>query len=295
MNETFRCGRIALVGRPNVGKSSLLNRLVGANLSIASAKPQTTRDNVIGVLTSAHCQYIFVDTPGRQCRGDNLLNRWMSKRATEASRDCDLAVLVIASPHLDPADIDCAATLPAATPVMLAINKIDQLRDKARLLPLIERARQLRDFAAVVPISARRGQGCPELLGVIREYLPIGEAIFAADQLSDRPERFCAAEFLREQLFRQLGDELPYGAAVVIDAFEEEGDLRRIAATVVVDKEQHKAMVVGAGGARLKSISTKARIEMERFFGAKVFLKVWVKARPGWSNSAAMLRDLVYR
>ena len=292
--SAFRCGRIAIAGKPNVGKSSLLNRLVGAKLNIATPRPQTTRDNVLGLLTQDDCQYIFIDSPGYEQQQGGRLAQWMRRRAQEAWDGADLALLVVDCQRSNAEDAAIARRIPPALPLWLLLNKVDRLRDKQRLLPLIAELREWREFAGVHPVSARTGLGLPQLLRELRPRLPEQAAFYPEDDLTDRSERFLAAELLREQLFKQLGDELPYGLAVVIDEFVEEAAGRRISASIVVSKANHKPIVIGAGGAKLKAIGTKARLDMQRLFGTPVFLTTWVKVRPGWQDNESMLRDLVY-
>lgn len=292
--SAFRSGRIALVGRPNTGKSSLLNRLLGQKLAIVSPREQTTRHLLTGILNTADCQYAFVDSPGFQTRHRNLLNRSLNRRAGEAARDVDLVAFVVEALRFDAADRAALARVPAGRPAVAVVNKIDLVRPAARLLPFLERLARERDFAAIVPVSAATGRNLPELLRVLRELLPEGPALYPAEQLTDRDERFFAAELLREKLFRLLGEELPYRCEAVVDSFREEGKLRRIEATLWVERASHKPIVLGARGAMLKRISTEARKDMESLFGGKVFLRVWVKVRRGWTEDARTLRELGY-
>jgi GTPase len=287
---SFRCGSIAIIGRPNVGKSSLLNALVGAKLSITSRRPQTTRYELRGILTDSTSQLIFVDTPGFQTQHGGILNRSLNKAVSRALAGVDVAMPVIEAGRLTPEDRTALALLPAALPMVLVVNKIDLLDDQKELLPKL--ASLAADFpnAEIVPVSAKNRRNLVELLATLRKHLPEQPAIFGADEMTDRDERFLAAELIREKLFRTLGQELPYSAGVVIDTFKEEGRLRRIQATIVVAKDNHKAMVVGKGGEKLKSIATSARIDMEKLFGGKVFLEVWVKVNAGWIDDPAGLR-----
>ena len=291
---THRCGTIGIAGRPNTGKSSLLNRLVGEKLSIVSAKPQTTRHLVTGILTRDDCQYVFVDSPGQQMRSRSHLHRALNRRGTEAARDSDVALLVVEALRFGPEDRAVAERIPAEQTVIAVANKIDLVKSRTQLIPFLERLSQLRDFHAVVPVSAHTGKNIPELLKVLRAALPEAPAAYPADQLTDRDERFFAAELLREKLFMEMGEELPYRCEVVIESFKEEGRLRRIEATILVERESQKAMVVGAGGARLKRMGTAARKDMERMFGGKVYLGTWVKVRRAWTDDARVLRQLGY-
>jgi GTP-binding protein Era len=291
---THRCGTIGLTGRPNTGKSSLLNRLVGEKLSIVSAKPQTTRHLVTGILTRPDCQYIFVDAPGQQAAAKNTLHRRLNRRATEAARDADVALLVVEALRFGEEDALALERIPAEQRIVVAVNKIDTLKNPALLIPYLDRLSKSREFAAMVPMSAKTGKNIPALLEALREALPEGEAIYPPDQLTDRDERFFAAELLREKIFAEMGAELPYRCEVVIDSFKEEGRLRRIEATILVERESQKPIVLGAGGARLKKMATAARKDMEKMFGGKVYLGTWVKVRKSWTDDARILRQLGY-
>lgn len=290
----FRCGSVAFAGRPNAGKSSLLNALLGEKLAIVSAKAQTTRHLLTGVLTTPDCQYLLVDLPGYQTRHPGLLNRALNRRAIEGTRDCDTVAFVIEALRYGSEDRTVLARIPREARIVVAVNKIDLVRDRAELLPFLQRLAQERDFAALVPVSARSGENLPELLRMLREGLPLGPAAYPVDQLTDRSERFFAAEILREKLFRRLGEELPYRCDVALESFKEEGKLRRIEATIWVERESHKPIVIGAAGATLKRIATDARREMETRFGGKVALGVWVKVKRGWTTDARALRQLGY-
>jgi len=296
-----RCGTIALAGRPNAGKSSLLNRLVGQKIAIVSPKAQTTRHPVAGVLTEGDCQFVFLDLPGYQTRHVNGLNRSLNRRASEGARDCDVTVLVLEAGRYGAADREVLERIPAEQRVVAAINKIDLLEDSAEVLPLLERLQKERSFAALVPVSARTGKNVPELLKVLREQLPEGPFAYPADQLTDRDERFFAAEIVREKLFLLLGQDLPYRCEVTVDSFKEEGrrpkesSFRRIEATVWVERDSQKPIVLGAGGSLLKRIGTAARRDMERLFGGKVYLGLWVKVRRDWTSDPRLLRQLGYQ
>ncbi|MBL8383897.1 MAG: GTPase Era [Burkholderiales bacterium] len=290
-----RAGYVAIVGRPNVGKSTLLNALVGTKISITSRKAQTTRHRILGVRTDAGVQFVFLDTPGFQNRHRNALNRAMNKSVGEVVGASDVAVLVIEAAGWRDADAAVLALLPAGVPIVLAINKVDAVRDTARLMELGARMGALDRFAAIVPVSARSGKGMDGLLAEIARRLPEAPPMYDADMLTDRPERFLAAEIVREKVFRLAGDEIPYGCEVVIDRFEEEGSLRRILATILVDRQGHKAILLGTGGERMKRIASEARLDMEKLFGGRVYLEVWVKVKSGWADNAAMLKTLGYR
>jgi GTP-binding protein Era len=293
-HPAFRAGYVAIVGRPNAGKSTLLNRLIGQKISIVSSKAQTTRHRVTGILTTETAQFVFVDTPGFQTKHRNALNRAMNRSVTQALAGVDLVFFVIEAGRFSDEDRKALAVVPEAAKVVLVINKIDQLSDKRSLLPFIDQVRNVREFAEIVPLSAERGHNCDTLVAAATPLLPVGELIYAEDEITDRNERFLAAEFLREKLFRLLGDELPYGLAVEIEKFETEGNLRRIYAAVIVDKSAHKGIVIGRGGEKLKRVSSEARAEMERLFGGKVFLEVWVKVKSGWTDDERALKSLGY-
>ncbi|GHU44533.1 GTPase Era [Betaproteobacteria bacterium] len=287
-------GYIAIVGRPNVGKSTLLNRLVGEKISIVSRKAQTTRHRIMGILTRPHAQYVFVDTPGFQTRFSNALNRAMNRGVTQTLSDVDVVFFVIEAGRFDSRDEAVLRLIPAETPMILVVNKTDQVKDKAGLLPFLAQVAQKRDFAAVVPVSASKGKQTDDLLKAARDYLPHEELLFPEDELTDKNERFLASEYIREKLFRLLGDELPYAITVEIEKFEMAGKLRRIYAAVVVDKESHKAMVIGKGGDTLKRVASEARQDMERLFDGKVYLEIWVKVKSGWADDERLLKSLGY-
>jgi GTP-binding protein Era len=298
--SSHRCGTIGIAGRPNTGKSSLLNRLVGEKLSIVSTKPQTTRHLVTGILTRPDCQYVFVDAPGQQTQAKSTLHRRLNRRATEAARDADVALFVVEAPRFGPEDRSVLERIPPAQRVIAAVNKIDLVKSTALLIPFLDRLAKTRNFEAIVPVSAKTGRNIPELLRVLREALPEAPAAYPPEQLTDRDERFFAAELLREKLFAELGEELPYRCEVVVDSFREEGEgrrgprLRRIEATILVERESQKPIVLGAGGERLKRMATAARKDMEKLFGGKVYLGTWVKVRRAWTDDARVLRQLGY-
>jgi GTP-binding protein Era len=287
-----RAGAAAIVGRPNVGKSTLLNQLVGAKVSITSARPQTTRQRITGIVTRRDAQVVFVDTPGYQTAHDSALNRAMNRSVAASLHDVDAIVWVVEALRYDERDETVARLLPPGARVILAINKSDTVKDKAQLLPYIEKLSARRSFEALVPISAAKGTHVDGLLDAIVALMPEGAPLHDEDELTTINERVLAAELLREKLFQQLGDELPYAAAVEISRFKQEGSLRRIEATILVDKEGQKGIVIGAGGAKLKAIATRARRDMERLFGGKVFLEVWVKVRRGWAENEGTLKRM---
>ena len=292
--SVHRSGYVAIVGRPNVGKSTLLNRLVGTNVSITSRRPQTTRHRITGIVSEPDVQLVLVDTPGFQTAHGGALNKLMNRVVTDSMQGVDAVLFVVESGRFGADDRKMLSLLPQEIPVVLVINKIDRTKDKSRLLPFIARVSTAFDFAQVVPVSAAKGTQVGRLLDAVKPYLPEGPAQYGEDEVTDRPERFLAAELLREKLFRLLGEELPYAATVVVEKFETETGLRRIHAAIVVDKPNHKAMVIGKGGAKLKNIATQARVDMEKLFGGKVFLEVWVKVKGGWADSLKALKNLGY-
>jgi GTP-binding protein Era len=293
MSTDFRTGFIAIVGRPNVGKSTLLNALVGQKVSITSKKPQTTRHRITGIHTEAAAQFIFVDTPGFQMEHKNALNRAMNKSVTDTLSSVDVVLFVIEATRFDERDVRVMKLLPTSRPVILVINKIDLLEVKAELLPFIERMAKEFPFAEIVPIAAEAGH-IEALPKAIQPYLPVGPAMYDADDFTDRNERFLAAEIIREKIFRLLGEEVPYAASVMIEQFTQEGNLRRIHASVIVDKPGQKAILIGKGGEKMKAISTQARKDMETLFGSKVYLEVWVKIKSGWADDERALKSLGY-
>jgi GTP-binding protein Era len=298
--SAFRCGTVAIAGRPNTGKSSLLNQLVGEKIAIVSPRAQTTRRTLSGILTTPECQYVFVDLPGYQTKHVNVLNRALNRQATDGARDCDVVVFVVEALRLSAEDREVLARIPEEQKVVAAVNKLDLVKNRLELLPFIERLERERRFEAIVPVSARSGKNLPELLKVVAALLPEGPAAYPADQLTDKDERFFAAEILREKLFQLLGEELPYRCDVALESFKEEGQgrrgpsLRRIEATIWVERDSQKAIVIGKGGALLKRIASAARKDMERLFDGKVYLGVWVKVKRDWTGDARLLRQLGY-
>ncbi len=292
--KPIRSGYLAIVGRPNVGKSTLLNHLVGEKISIVSRKAQTTRHRITGIVTNADAQYVFVDTPGFQTKFANALNRAMNRGVTQTLNDVDVVLFVIEAGRFDAKDRAVLKLLPQDRPVILVVNKTDRLKDRAALLPFLASVAAERDFAAVVPISAVKGRQTGDLLAEARKHLPHEGLLFDEDEITDKSERFLAAEYIREKLFRLLGDELPYATTVEIEKFEVEGNLRRIYAAIVVDRDGHKAIVIGKGGESLKRIASEARQDMERLFDGKVYLEVWVKVKSGWTDDERLLKSLGY-
>ena len=293
-NGAFRCGLVAIVGRPNVGKSTLVNRLVGARVTITSRKAQTTRHRVTGIVTLPHAQFVFVDTPGFQTKHRSRLNDRMNRTVSQSIADVDAAILVVEAGRTTTADHAVIRLLPAGTPSLAAANKLDRLKNRDALLPQMAEIAALRDFAAIVPVSAESGEGVGSLLAATAEVLPVGEPLYDTDAVTDRDERFLASEFVREKIFRLLGEEVPYATAVTIDRFVHEGAIRRIHATVYVDRDNQRGILLGAGGAQMKAIASAARADMELLFGGPVFLDVHVRVKRGWADNDALLTRLGY-
>ena len=289
-----RCGYVAIVGKPNVGKSTLLNALVGQKVSITSRKAQTTRHRITGMRTVGPTQFIFVDTPGFQTRHGNALNRALNKTVLGAVNDVDLILFVVEAGHFNLADAKVLSLLPANVPAMLVANKFDLVHRRGDLAPWLRSMQERHPFAEFVPMSAKAPKDIERLFGICEKYLPQQPWMHDPDDLTDRSERFMASEMVREKLFRLTGDELPYTSTVIIDKFEEEGTLKRIAATIVVEREGHKGMVIGEGGEKLKRIGTEARQELEKLWDCKVFLELWVKVRSGWADDDARVRSFGY-
>ncbi len=294
MTTNFRCGTVAIVGRPNVGKSTLLNHILGLKLAITSRKAQTTRHRLLGIHTTDDTQYLFVDTPGFQQKHLNALNKSLNRTVTQVLTEVDVVLFVIEPMKLGEADEKVLQLLPKDTPVILVVNKSDLMGDKNNLLPLIQDFDTLHPFVSIVPVSAKKNLHLEDLLAAARAHLPEQEAIYDADELTDKNERFLAAEMIREKIFRLLGDEIPYSIAVEIESFEMDKKLRRISAAIIVDKDSQKPMLIGKKGVKLKQISTEARQDMEKLFGGKVFLETWVKVKGGWADNARALKSLGY-
>ncbi len=294
MTTNFRCGTVAIVGRPNVGKSTLLNHILGLKLAITSRKAQTTRHRLLGIHTTEDTQYLFVDTPGFQQKHLNALNKSLNRTVTQVLTEVDVVLFVIEPMKLGEADERVLQLLPKDKPVILVVNKADLMGDKNNLLPLIQDFDLLHPFVSIVPVSAKKSLHLDDLLEAARAHLPEQEAIYDEDELTDKNERFLAAEMIREKIFRLLGDEIPYSIAVEIEQFEMDKKLRRISAAIIVDKESQKPMLIGKGGVKLKQISTEARQDMEKLFGGKVFLETWVKVKGGWADNARALKSLGY-
>lgn len=294
MMAEYRSGLIAIVGRPNVGKSTLLNRLVGQKISITSRKAQTTRHRVTGIHTTEEAQFVFIDTPGFQTRHAGALNKSMNKRVRETLGDVDVVMMLVEAGRLTPEDKQVMQLLPDNRPVLLVVNKIDYAKDRGELMAFVQQVSTERSFTEIIPVSAKQGKNLDELLKTIQTHLPEGAPMYGEDDVTDQTERQLAAELIREKVFRLCGDEIPYAVAVSIEKFEEIGTLRRIFATIMVDRDGHKAIVIGKGGEKLKEISTQARLDMERAFEGKVYLEVWVKVKGGWADDIRMLRSLGY-
>ncbi len=288
----FRCGMIAIVGRPNVGKSTLMNALVGQKVSITSRKAQTTRHRITGIKTTDDAQYIFVDTPGFQTRHSGALNRSLNRAVMSTLTSVDAILFVIEAGRFGPDDQKVLDLIPPNVPTLLIANKLDRVSDKETLFPFMQQMSALREFREIVPLSAKNPDDIKRLLDVLKPYLPEAEPIYGEDDLTDRSKRFLAAEILREKVFRWTGDELPYRSTVLID--KTEGRLRRIFATILVDRDGHKAMIIGKKSKKLKQISTEARLDMEKLFGGPVYLETFVKVRSGWADNEAGLRAYGY-
>ena len=290
----FRCGYIAIVGRPNVGKSTLMNTLIGAKVSITSRKAQTTRHRITGIQTVSDAQFIYVDTPGFQTRHSNALNKTLNKTVTNTLESSDLILYIVEAGTFGQADQQVMDLLPKNVPVILVINKSDRVKDKAVLMPFAQQIAERFQFTAIVPVSAKLRFQLDGLQNEIKKYLPENEPVFGEDDITDRSEKFLASEIVREKLFRFVGDELPYTSTVLIEKFEQEGNLRRIFAAILVERDSHKSMIIGNKGARLKEVSTQARLDMEKLFGGPVYLEIWVKVKSGWADNEAGLRAYGY-
>jgi len=292
---TTRCGQVAIIGRPNTGKSTLLNYLIGQKLSITSRKPQTTRHQILGIKSGDDYQILFVDTPGMQVDAPRAINRVMNRAASSSLVDVDLILMVVDRTAWTENDERVLSHLTdTRAPVILVVNKVDLLRDKAELLPHLESLERKADFAALVPLSALRKQNIEALEQEIVGRLPEREFLFPEDQVTDKSMRFLAAEIVREKIMRQLGEELPYATAVEVEEFVEDAGILHIAALILVERQGQKRILIGAGGARLRSIGSEARRDMEKLFDSKVMLRLWVKIKSGWSDDDRALKSLGY-
>jgi GTP-binding protein Era len=294
--EARRSGFVALVGRPNVGKSTLLNRLLGQKISITSPKPQTTRHRILGIKTEGAAQTVYVDTPGVHQGGKRAINRYMNRAALSTLAEVDVIVMLVDGLRWTDEDAQLLKrVMEAGRPVILAVNKVDRIADKTRLLPHLQALAAKAGFLDIVPLSAYSGDNLDVLEKIIASQLPEGDWLFDADQLTDRSERFLAAEIVREKLMRSLGDEVPYALAVELEEFREEEGRRSISAVIWVERSGQKAIVIGKGGEQLKEVGRQARHDMEKLFDAHVFLRLWVKVREGWSDDERSLASLGYQ
>jgi GTP-binding protein Era len=295
-DSTFKSGYVAIIGRPNVGKSTLINRVLGQKLCITSRRPQTTRHRILGIKTTDDSQLIYVDTPGLHIDDKRAMNKYMNRAAASSIDHVDVILFVVDGMNWTEEDEQVLVRLKAnaEAPVILVINKMDKLADKEVMLPHIEKLAALYNYSNVLPISARKGVNLDQLEAEIKKLMPEGDLIFPEDQLTDRSSRFLAAELVREKLFRHLGQELPYSITVEIEQFDDEKNLYRIGAVIYVERSGQKAIVIGKGGELLKSVGKDARLEMESLFGKKVFLRLWVKVREGWGDNERMLKNLGY-
>jgi GTP-binding protein Era len=291
----FRCGYVAIVGRPNVGKSTLLNRLLGQKIAITSPKPQTTRHNILGIKTGDGYQTIYVDTPGMHVGGKRALNRYLNRAAAGVVSDVDVVVFMVDNRRWGEEDEFVLSRLKGLdVPVILAVNKVDQVKEKDWLLPRLQYLTKKHEFDEVVPLSAIKGDNVDVLERLINERLPESAPFFPEDQVTDRSERFLAAELIREKLMHKLGEELPYRLTVEVEEFSEDEGVLRIGAVILVERDSQKAIVIGKKGAMLKTVGKMARIEMQKVFDAKVYLRLWVKVKEGWSDDERALRSLGY-
>jgi len=292
MSETpYHCGFVAIVGRPNVGKSTLMNHLIGQKISITSKKAQTTRHRVTGIRTESTAQYVFVDTPGFQTHHRSALNDVLNKSVRETLSSVDCVLFLVEALRWTQADRDILPLLPKNAPVILVVNKLDKAKDKLALEDFITRVRADFEFSGVEAVSAKHGQRLAELLLQVEPHLPESVALYPEDMVTDKSQRFLAAEIVREKLFRYLGEELPYSMNVEVEQFEMDGELHRIHIAVLVDKEGQKGILIGKGGEKLKKICTEARLDMETLFDGKVFLQVWVKVKSGWADDVRFLKE----
>ncbi len=290
----FRCGYVAIVGRPNVGKSTIMNELIGAKISITSRKAQTTRHRILGIQTDDESQFIYIDTPGFQTRYSSPLNKNLNRTVKDTLASADVILFVVDQDIFSPADEQVLTQIPKNIPTILVINKTDKVKEKGELMPFARQMMAEREFAAIVPVSARKRFQLAHLEKEIRRLLPENPPIFSADDVTDRSERFMASEIVREKIFRYTGDELPYTSTVVIEQFERKEKLARVFAAILVERDAQKAIMIGHKGEKLHQISTEARQDMEKLFGVPVYLEIWVKVKSGWADNEAGLRAYGY-
>jgi GTP-binding protein Era len=289
------CGYIALIGRPNVGKSTLMNRLIKQKISITSRKPQTTRHRVLGIHTKDNYQFIYVDTPGIHREEHQAMNKMMNQTAKRVLDDVDVAVMIMDAHHWQPEDEDILTLVKQTSkPTILVINKVDRIKDKENLLPLIQTMQEKHTFTAIIPLSARTGVQVDNLENQLQQFLPASPHFFAADQVTDRSTKFICSEIMREKVFRFCGQELPYATSVEIESFKEDDKLITMHVLIIVDKENHKRMLIGNKGEKMKEMATQARLDMQRLLDKKIMLKCWVKVKSGWADNIRMLRQLGY-
>lgn len=295
-DQPTRCGYVAIVGRPNVGKSTLLNHLLGQKLAITSRKPQTTRHNMLGIKTEGPNQIVFVDTPGLHADQQKAINRYMNRAAASAARDVDAVVFVVERARWTDGDQLVADKLRGIKcPLIIAVNKVDQLSDKGELLPQLQALAESHPQAEIIPISALRGVNLDALENVLLQHLPEGPHFFPEDQITDRSSRFLAAEIVREKIMRQLGAEVPYQVTVEVEEFARDAGILHISAAILVERAGQKRIIIGNKGERIKQIGSQARQDMERLFDNKVMLNLWVKVKSGWSDDERALRSLGYK
>ncbi|MBO4790102.1 MAG: GTPase Era [Oxalobacter sp.] len=292
--KPFRCGYVAIVGRPNVGKSTIMNELIGAKISITSRKAQTTRHRILGIQTDDESQFIYIDTPGFQTRYSNPLNRNLNRTVKDTLTAADVILFIVDKDIFGPADKQVLDLIPKDVPTILVINKTDKVKEKVELMPFAQKMLKEREFDAIVPVSARQRFQLDHLEKEIRRLLPENPPIFSPDDVTDKSERFMASEIVREKIFRYTGDELPYSSTVVIEQFERKEKLARVFAAVLVERDAQKAMMIGHKGEKLRQISTDARKDMEKLFGVPVYLEIWVKVKSGWADNEAGLRAYGY-
>ena len=295
LQEKFRCGYVALIGRPNVGKSTLMNYVLGQKISITSHRPQTTRHRILGIKTNENAQIVYVDTPGIHDNENKAMNRYMNRTAGASFKDVDVIVLLVEAMRWTNEDELVIKRLQnISTPVVLAVNKVDLVKKKEDLLPFIEKIKNKYNFSDIIPVSAMKGDNTEDFEKILTAYLPPSEAFYSEDQITDRSSRFMAAEIIREKLTRNLTQELPYNLTVEIEKFSQDDKLIDIAAVIWVERDNQKAIIIGKQGSKLKDMGTKARIDMEKLFGNKVFLQLWVKVKSGWSDDERALNSLGY-